>query len=58
MESIQTKIFNRRYARMFVDLTGKESLLLASRHTSSECFRHEMTFQDEVNKIRTIILLS
>jgi hypothetical protein len=39
-----------RYARLFVGLTDDEALWLASRHNSSECFRHEMTFQDEVCK--------
>jgi hypothetical protein len=42
------KIFKGRYARLFVGLTDEESLWLASRHNSSGCFRHEMTYQDEV----------
>ena len=52
------KIFKGQYARLFVGLTDEESLLLVSRHNSSGCFRHEMTFQDEVSKRRAIILLS
>lgn len=43
-------IFKGRYARLFVGLTDDEALWLASRHNSSGCFRHEMTFQDEVCK--------
>ena len=44
----EKKIFQGRYARLFVGLSDEEALWLASRHNSSGCFRHEMTFQDEV----------
>ena len=41
-------IFQGRYARLFVGLKDEEALWLASRHNITGCFRHEMTFQDEV----------
>lgn len=41
-------MFNARYARIFVGLNNEEALWLASRHNSTGSFRHEMTFQDEV----------
>ena len=44
-------VFRGRYARLFVGLSDEEALWLASRHNSSGCFRHEMTFQDEASTI-------
>ncbi|XP_028419073.1 uncharacterized protein LOC114544709 [Dendronephthya gigantea] len=40
--------YKGRYARIFVRLTNFEALWLASRHNKTGCFRHEMTFKDEV----------
>ena len=48
----RAQIFKGRYARLFVGLSDEKALWLASRHNSSGCFRHEMTFQDEAS-IRT-----
>jgi hypothetical protein len=44
-----SKVYEGRYARIFVGLTNGEALWLASRHNKSGCFRHEMTFQDEAS---------
>ena len=51
----EKSVFKGRYAKLFVGLSDEEALWLASRHNSSGCFRHEMTFQDEASTCTMIL---